>query len=216
MMAFSTPTQAMLPVQDSFVRSDDDCISSYGMPWLDGRGIDTIYVTRTVLWTDRANVWRLGLISETEYVRNLTFIDIDVLHMDIRGQEWCIQLVPAHGRVMENVRFENIRVNNEANNNLIKLKPEVGTWHPYSMPPPGKIQDVYFKNITFNGSQLGKIVTNGPASDQYVNNVTFENVMKGAEQVTANSPNVSVSGYTSNINFTKLLIRSKISEDKRN
>ena len=212
---FSFNNSSHITVQDSFVRGDDDVVTAYGLPWNGNSPMDTITMTRTVLWTDRANVWRLGLICSAEYMRNFTFTDIDVIHMDTRGQEWCIQLTPCQNMPMENFRFENIRINNERNNNMIKLKPEVGSWHPYSLPPEGRIQGVYFKNITFSSS-LGNINIYGPSADHNVKDVTFENVVRFGQLTTANSPNVSVSGYTSNINFTKLLIRSKISEEKRN
>ena len=186
-------------VQDSFIRADDDNITTYGLPWNSNMPVENITVTRTVLWSDRALLFRLGLICDAAYVRNLTFTDIDIIHTDVRGQEWIIAVVPCHGISMENFRWEDIRINNESNRQLMRLKPEIGSWHPYSLAPEGNIKRLYFKNVSFTND--GTILIHGPSAEHNIDNVTFENVTKAAVSVLRNSPNVSISGYTSNLNF---------------
>lgn len=187
-------------VQDCFIRTDDDNITTYGLPWNNNLPIENITVTRSVLWTDRAHIFRLGGICSAPYVRKITFTDIDVIHMSrwTQWSEWFISIRPDNNMPIENVRLENIRVNNEGNTSLIDIKPQVGPWPPYSKPPEGRIQGVYLKNIAIKGS--GTITVYGLAANRYVKDVTFENVTRAGQLATAS--NVSVSGYTSNIVFT--------------
>lgn len=189
-------------VQNSFIRTDDDCLTTYGLPWNKNQPIDTITVTKTVLWTDRAYILRMGLICQNSYLKNFTMKDIDVIHLASPG---LAMIAPNNGITYENLHFENIRINfSEGYTRLIWMEPGEEMWHAYSLPPPGKIKNVYWKNVTVGGtakSRLGNIVIYGPAADQNVDGVTFENVMRGGVLATRNSLGVSVSGYANNINF---------------
>ena len=201
-------------IKNSFIRSHDDAIAIKGFDTFpittaphtsltDGRGLDTVNVSNTVLWTDGANLFRIGCESHAAYMRNLTFTNIDTLHY--AGYGWIFTLQPAENMPIQNTRFENIRVETDYGfkGNFIELRPQVTMW---SNPPEGNIDGVYFKNITLSGykpaTTMGNMLIQGSSSIHDVKNVTFENVTRyDGKAVTATSANVSISGSVSNIKF---------------
>jgi hypothetical protein len=198
-------------VQDSFILSDDDCIGVSAFKWGHNAPVDTIRVQRSVLWSTGANNWRIGWMAHAPYIRNLTFIDLDVLHRNLSVHNHVVTMQPSGngtvGTPVSNVRFENIRVDADYGwtGAFIELRPQVWGSNDGSVGPPGRIENVYLKNIFLNGyrhpNSAGSILVSGPAATQYVKDVTFENVVRYGEVTTANSPNVLVTGYTSNIRF---------------
>jgi polygalacturonase len=203
---------SFVKVQDSFILSDDDCIGVSAFSWTNKAPIDTVEVTRSVLWSTNANNWRIGWMGHTPYMRNLTFTDLDIIHRNGTTHNHVVTMQPSGngtvGTLVSNVRYENIRVEADYgwNGSFIELRPQVWGVNDGSVGPPGKIQGVYFKNIFLTGvkpsTSLGAILVSGPAETQYVHDVTFENVVRyGQVTTSATSPNVTVKGYTSNIRF---------------
>jgi len=193
-------------IQDCFIRSDDDSITAKGNGWpsldpaSDGMAVDYLYVTRCVLWTDRAHIWRLGCESWAESMRNLSFRDIDVLHYD---GPWLAIIQPAEDMLMENVEFRNIRVNGEGHPQLIEVFPAPTRWFRRKNTP-GMVRNVLFKDLVVTGDRrgpLGLIRVSGCDADHTVEGVTFDNVIRYGHRVTQDSPEVQVNEFTSNIVF---------------
>jgi len=195
-------------IEDSFIRSEDDCIAIKGM----GRDaphppVDDILVTRTSLWGDRAHVWRIGCECRAEVMRNLTFRDVDVLHYVTNywnGDDLttCISLQPAEDMLMEKLLFEDIRINHEMQPWVIEIKPKITRWA--RKQTYGLVRNVTFRNITLNGpfdGQYGKIQVHGPDAEHTVRNIAFENVIRHGQRTTRESPDVEVSGHTEGIAF---------------
>ncbi len=67
-------------IRDCFIRTDDDCISPKGKGPNDVP-IQNLVVSHCVLWTDRANIWRIGYETDAAATRNFVFRDIDVLQV---------------------------------------------------------------------------------------------------------------------------------------
>lgn len=186
-------------ISDSFIRTDDDCIAPI-VSWVPTPRTDGLTVTRTSLWTDRANIWRIGsgfqgLGVPSPPMRNMLFTDIDVLHYDPRWNP-VIRLMPNKDQVLENFRFENIRINHEGQAALVEIKPWANTRAP--------VRNVYFKDVSVTGNfnkAYGNVIVNGPDSTSSVTGVTFDNFIRQGQLTLASSPGVSVEGYTSNIVF---------------
>jgi len=193
-------------IEDCFVRSEDDCITAKGMGWpdrdpdLDGMPVEYLYVARCVLWTDRAHIWRLGCESWAEGTRNLSFKDIDVLHWD---GPWVATVQPAEDMTMENVQFEDIRVNGEGQTRLIEIYPAPTEW-VQRKNTPGMLRNVLLKDFIVSGERqgpLGLIRVWGCDAEHSVEDVTFDNVLRYGHPVGANSPEVEVNEYTKGITF---------------
>ena len=69
-------------IENCFIRTDDDSITTKGLGELFGPPpyppTENVKVERCVLWTDRANVWRLGCECRAQAMRRLVFRNIDV------------------------------------------------------------------------------------------------------------------------------------------
>ena len=186
-------------ISDSFIRTNDDCIAPI-VSWVPTPLTDGLTVTRTSLWTDRANIWRIGsgfqgLGVPSPSMRNMLFTDIDVLHYDPNWNP-AIRLMSNKDQALENVRFENIRINHEGQAALVEVKPWTNTRAP--------IRNVYFKDISVTGNlkeAYGNVIVNGPDPSSSVTGVTFDNFIRHGQLTLKSSPGVSVEGHTSKIVF---------------
>jgi hypothetical protein len=191
-------------IRDCFLRVWDDPIAIKGMknPLMPD---SAILIEKCVLWTDGANVFRLGCECSAKAMEDIIIRDIDVIHAHSRySQEyplWFITLQPAENMPMRNILFENIRVNWEGQKYCIEVRPQVTVW---SKPPEGSIENVIFKNIGITGTfsnGAGDIIVAGAGLEHFVRNVKFEDVSRNGECISANSSSVSVTENTSDISF---------------
>ena len=98
-------------IRNCFIRSQDDCITP---KWW----CENLLVEKCALWTDVANIFRIGYECKgpgTRY-RNLTFRDCDILHQSIHKtpstEYWAENAVfiqPANDQLFEDFTFENLR-----------------------------------------------------------------------------------------------------------
>jgi hypothetical protein len=206
------------------VRSDDDCVTPKGMGarWqgfygesgdghsttnpAQGFPVDNLRVENCILWSDRAHIWRIGCESQAEAFRNLVFRNIDVVHFpDLWTPDevpFCISLEPSEDMVQENILFENIRVRTTGQRGFIDARPKVTQWA--RRPVPGRIQNVIFRNVSFNGpagKAPGRIRVSGPGPDHAVANVRFENVTRNGKALTAAAPGVELLGFVRGVSF---------------
>jgi hypothetical protein len=198
-------------VEDCFVRTDDDCIAIKGKGYGNAQAVDGVTVKRCVLWTDRANIWRVGCESRAAAMRNILSSDIEVVHhaaLDVgyvwKDANWVITLQPGEDMPMENVRFENIRIHQEGQGRLIQVEPLFTQWN--RTKTPGRIRDCSFKNITVYGTpkspdELGTIRVHGPDNSHDVRNVKFENVVRFGQLTAERSSGVDVSGSCDGVVF---------------
>jgi hypothetical protein len=165
-------------------------------------------MTRCSFWTNRANIVRLGsgwqqLGDPAPSMRNITFTDIDVLHYDTYPYDYGHQNPVAEiggnkNQNLENVRFENIRINREGQSELWAVNTYANT--------NTKINGCLFKDIfvtgPFNGTSYGAIRLFAVDATSTVSNVTFENFVRHGQVTYRTSPQVYVGSRTSNIVFT--------------
>jgi alpha-N-arabinofuranosidase len=198
-------------IRDCFIRTDDDCIAIKGTargepPF---KATENIEIANCTLWTDYANVFRLGYESRTAAFRNFSIHDIDVIHSlnDRHYKEYWTKTVfylqPTNNTPMENIRFENIRVNGEGRENLVKVMPmplPMG-----STNPPGKsVRNVTFKNIEVygeTGGALGSVYVAGVDAEHVAQDITFDHVVRYGNLLTANSPELEIGPFASGIAF---------------
>lgn len=212
-------------IANCFVRSDDDSVTPKGMGarWqgfygdtgsgaptarpTQGLPVENLRVENCVLWSDRAHIWRIGCESQAEAFRNFVFRNIDVIHFpDLWTPDevpFCISLEPSEGMVQENILFEDIRIRTAGQRGLIDVRPKVTQWA--RQPVPGRIQNVVFRNVSFNGPTgpaPGRIRVSGPGPHHSVANVRFENVTRNGEALTATAPGVELLGFIEGLSFT--------------
>jgi hypothetical protein len=198
-------------IRNCFLRTDDDAISPKGTTRADGiansRPCENILVENCTFWVDYANVFRIATESSCPGLRNFTARNIDVIHMPERPSVSIFYLHPTGQMPMENLTFEDIRINGEGKVNIAKItpmQPLVGT-RPVEVPKPNNITDGPGRRGV--GSRgYGEFVVI-PAAGPYIHNVTFKNISisgKAAPAGTLLISGVDEQKNVKNITFTDL------------
>jgi hypothetical protein len=191
-------------IENCFIRTDDDCITTKGVG-IRQEGSDSflpvenVLVERCVLWTDRAHIWRLGCESQASTMRRLVFRNIDVLHYT---DPTCpvISVQPAEGMLMEDVRFENIRINGEGQPRFIEVMTKPTKWA--KQQTPGMVRNVLFKDIVLEGEAgNGLVEVSGSDHAHTAEGIVFENVVRYGQRLTSDAPHITIGEYTKNAEF---------------
>lgn len=109
-------------IRNCFFRTDDDSVSPKGITRAGGeshsKSVENITVENCVFWVDFANVFRMATESSCPAFRNFTARNIDVIHFPDRDRVQIFWLHPTGEMSMENLCFENIRINGHKPYNL--------------------------------------------------------------------------------------------------
>jgi Glycosyl hydrolases family 28 len=218
-------------IKNCFLHTDDDSIAVKGTAnrGQDPKASENIVVTDCTFWVNFANVFRIGAESRATGCRNFTARNIDVIHFPNRDPVSIFYLHPSDTMPMENLAFEDIRINGELPLNLMRLTPMLpspprrrSTTRPPSttasdttrmtafggpqlmVPGDGPyIHNVTFKNIEIDGDDKtgGAVYLQGLSETHNVSNISFENVMRYGEPLTANSPDVHIGSFVNQVRF---------------
>jgi len=184
-------------IRDCFIRTDDDCIAMKGIKFgSTNDNVEYITVENCLLWADRARIFLLGHESRAKYMRDVKFKNIDIIHFSMTA----FLLEPGENMKLENVIFEDFRINGEGQKELIRLKPTVNQYMHTKVP--GYIENVIFKNISVTGDKgLYKIQLTGADNEHNVNNINFEEISILNQKVAADYDNLEIGQHVANINF---------------
>lgn len=163
-----------------FNRNSDDCITVYGTRLGFAGGASRITVRNSTLWADVAHPILVGTHGNTpnpETLEELRFINLDILdhkepQLDYQG---CLALNAGDGNLIRNVRFENVRVEDFRQGQLVNLR--VFYNRKYCTSPGRGIENVLFKDITYTGTRADQSVIAGYDDARKVRNVVFENLV---------------------------------------
>jgi hypothetical protein len=163
-----------------FNRNSDDCITVYGTRGGFTGGARDITVQNSTLWADVAHPILVGTHGSTptpEVLENLTFRNLDILdHMEPQiDYQGCLALNAGDSNLIRKVRFEDIRVEDFRQGQLVNLR--VFYNRRYCTSPGRGIEDVLFRNITYTGSRAETSVVAGYDDARQVRNVVFENLV---------------------------------------
>ena len=184
-------------IRDCFIRTDDDCIAMKGIKFgSTNDNVEYITVENCLLWADRARIFLLGHESRAKYMRDVKFKNIDIIHFSMTA----FLLEPGENMKLENVIFEDFRINGEGQKELIRLEPTVNQYMHTKVP--GYIDNVIFKNISVTGDKgLYKIQLTGADNEHNVNNINFEEISILNQKVAADYDNLEIGQHVANINF---------------
>ena len=167
-------------INDVFMRNSDDCIAIYAHRW-DYYGDARNYkITNAILWADVAHPINIGLhgdpAKEVNYVENLHFSEIDILEHDEddRNYQGCMAFSVSDNNLVQNVTFENVRIENIQEGQIFNLR--VLFNQKYSYSPGAGIKNVTFRNIRYNGNGENPSIIHGYDDKRKVENITFENI----------------------------------------
>ncbi|HWV64946.1 glycosyl hydrolase family 28 protein [Chitinophaga sp.] len=193
-------------VDDVFMRNSDDCITVYGHRWEFYGDAKNYSVTNAILWADVAHPINIGVHGNTEktgeVIENLLFKNIEILEHDEDDPtaEGCMAIQAGDMNLVRNVRFEDIHVDNFQEGKLLQLK--VAFYDKYNAAPGRGIENIYFKNISYNGINNSPSIINGLDKDHLVKDVTFEGLrINGKLATNVVEANIKLGEFTKNITF---------------
>ncbi|MDO5309879.1 MAG: glycosyl hydrolase family 28 protein [Planctomycetia bacterium] len=206
-----------MKVTNTFVRSDDDCMALKGLGNELGNCED-IEVDNCVFWCDRARIVLMGHESRADYMRRITFRNIDVIHHRMP----IFLLEPGEEMKIEDVTLEKIRVETNPDNELTEdLKktieantrphdiPGMPTWLLVARPTinqymhtqsPGHIKGLTYRDVTVTGAPaFCGVLVQGYDEEHRASDVLIDNVTLYSERLTDESARVLFGDYTDNL-----------------
>ena len=193
-------------VDGVFLRTSDDCIALYCHRWGYYGDCRNVSVTNSVLWADVAHPIMMGTHGnpepgKAEMLEDITFSNIDILNHDEPqiNYQGCIAINVSDQNLARNIRFENIRVDDFEQGQLVNLR--VTFNKKYALAPGRGIENIYFKNIQYNGSNSNLSIIEGFDSLRAVRNVTFENLVINVKEI---SPNLKKPAYMEYTDFARI------------
>lgn len=169
-----------------FCRNSDDCTTVYATRLGHHGGCSNITMQNSTLWADVAHPIMIGLhgdIARNEVIENLVYKNIDILdhnekQIDYQG---CMAINCGDNIFVRNVLFEDIRIEDFRQGQLIHLK--VCFNDKYCKAPGRGIDNVTFRNITYNGKNAEHSVICGYSPERKITNIRFENLVINGELI---------------------------------
>jgi len=205
-------------IRNCFIHTDDDGIAIKGtaVTGQNPKAAENIVVEDCTFWIDFANVFRIGAESRATGMRNIVARNIDVIHFPNRAPVDIFYVHPMNNMPLENLFFENFRINGEEPLNLIRLTPmlpDTRRLRPPGAPPRFSvagdgpyIHNVALKNIEIygkstEGAPAPRVILTGLTEKHDVTNVTFDNVTRYGQLLVAESENVHLNPFVSQVKF---------------
>lgn len=188
-------TSEDITVKDCFIRSGDDAIALYGPRWNgkywgDTGNVRNINVSGCVLMPDRAHPINFAVHGDGtspnggRLFDNLNFKDLDLLTYNTYAEDSDGSMLPlsigfnvCEGNMITNVYFEDIRIQDAAQNKIIDMKISTSSYGTGKVAGRG-IDNVYFKDVTYTNPNADFVspvyVEKGTGM---IKNITFENLI---------------------------------------
>lgn len=174
-----------------FCRNSDDCTTVYATCMGFKGGCKNITMQNSTLWADVAHPIFIGLHGDAEgqeVMENLNYINIDILdhkekQIDYQG---CMAINVGDNNLVRNVRFENIRIEDFRQGQLVNLR--IFFNKKYCAAPGRGIENVLFKDITYNGENAELSIIAGYNEERKVKNIRFENLRINGEVIDDDMP----------------------------
>lgn len=174
-----------------FCRNSDDCTTVYGTRKGFVGGCKNITMQNSTLWADVAHPILIGTHGNTvnpEYLENLKYSNIDIIdHNEMQvDYQGCMSLNAGDSNFIRDVTFENIRVENFRRGQLVNLRVFYNS--KYCTSPGRGIENVLFKNISYNGKNAELSIISGYDENRKIRNIIFENLVINGQLITDDMP----------------------------
>ena len=174
-----------------FCRNSDDCTTVYGTRLGFTGGCKNITMQNSTLWADVAHPIFIGIhgdVENPEILENLNYINIDILdhkekQLDYQG---CLAINAGDNNLIRNVRFENIRIEDFRQGQLVNLR--IFYNEKYCKAPGRGIENVLFKDISYTGENAEVSMIIAYDKERKVKNIRFENLQINGEVIYDDMP----------------------------
>ena len=135
-----------------FCRTSDDCTTVYGTRLGFEGPSSNITMQNSTLWADVAHPIFIGIhgnVDKPEILENLNYVNIDILdHKEKQlNYQGCLAINAGDENLIRNVRFEDIRIENFRQGQLVNLR--IFFNEKYCKAPGRGIENVVFKNVSY-------------------------------------------------------------------
>lgn len=163
-----------------FCRNSDDCSTVYATRKGFNGGCRAICMKNSTLWADVAHPIMIGLHGNSEVgdtIQDVRYENIDILdhcenQLDYQG---CFTINGGDNNWVKQVVFDNIRVEDFRKGQLLNIR--IFYNRKYCTAPGAGIQDVLFKDITYQGDRAELSIISGYNEERKVSNITFDNLV---------------------------------------
>ncbi len=174
-----------------FCRNSDDCTTVYGTRLGFEGPSSNITMQNSTLWADVAHLIFIGIhgnVEKPEILENLNYVNIDILdHKEKQlNYQGCLAINAGDENLIRNVRFENIRIENFRQGQLVNLR--IFFNEKYCKAPGRGIENVLFKNISYTGNRAEISVIEGYDAQRKVRNIRFENLCINGQIISDDMP----------------------------
>lgn len=179
-------------IDRAFNRNSDDCTTVYGTRGGFNGGCNNVTMQNSTLWADVGHPILVGTHGSTpnpEILENLTYKNIDILDHKERQIDYqgCMSLNAGDSNLIRNVRFENIRIEDFRQGQLVNIRVFFNS--KYCTSPGRGVENVLFKDITYNGVNAGTSIIAGYDSNRKVKDIVFENLTINGVVIYDDMPN---------------------------
>lgn len=199
-----------------FNRNSDDCTTVYGTRLGFTGSSQHITMQNSTLWADVAHPILIGTHGNTpkpDSLEDLNYINIDILdhkeaQIDYQG---CLSIDAGDNNLVRNVRFENIRIEDFRQGQLFNIRVFYNS--KYCTSPGRGVENVLFKDITYNGQHAQMSIISGYNENRKVKNIVFENLVINGQLIfdemkdkpswyrTADMANIAVGDHVEGVVF---------------
>jgi hypothetical protein len=174
-----------------FCRNSDDCTTVYATRKGFVGGCKNITMQNSTLWADVAHPITIGLHGNTknpDIIEDVIFYNIDILdhkekQIDYQG---CMAINAGDNNLVRNVRFENIRIENFRQGQLVNLR--IYFNKKYCTAPGMGIENILFKDISYTGDNAELSMIVGYSEERKIKNIRFENLKINGQVISDDMP----------------------------
>ena len=174
-----------------FCRTSDDCTTVYGTRLGFEGPSSNITMQNSTLWADVAHPIFIGIhgnVNKPEILENLNYVNIDILdHKEKQlNYQGCLAINAGDENLIRNVRFEDIRIENIRQGQLVNLR--IFFNEKYCKAPGRGIENVVFKNVSYTGNRAEISIIEGYDEQRKIRNIRFENLRINGQIISDDMP----------------------------
>lgn len=180
-----------------FCRNSDDCSTVYATRKGFRGGCKNILMENSTLWADVAHPIMIGLHgSATEIgpeapadtISGVTYRNIDILdqHEKQIDYQGCFAINCGDNNIVKDITFDNIRVEDFRQGQLMNIR--IFFNKKYCAAPGTCVENVLFKDITYNGGNSELSIICGYDENRKVSGITFDNLVINGQKIYDDMP----------------------------
>lgn len=180
-----------------FCRNSDDCSTIYATRKGFVGGCRNITMENSTLWADVAHpimiglhgsATEIGIDAPADTITGITYRNIDILdhqekQIDYQG---CFGISCGDNNVVRDIVFDNIRVEDFRQGQLINIR--IFFNKKYCAAPGTSVNNILFKDITYNGKNAEMSIISGYDESRTVSNITFDNLVINGQKISDDMP----------------------------